>query len=382
MERTMTELLRVGVVGGGLIAQAIHLPRIARLSERFELVAIVDPSTTVREGLCARYPSARPYADARRMLEAQAPDCIVICSPNATHAQATLAALDAGVHVLVEKPLCIDPAEAQLICRRREETGLVVQVGYMKRFDAAFESLLECLPAGRTDVRMIDVVTYDPYLPRAPFVSPEQLIVGADIASQLIDELRASERDQVEAAVGAVPDSSVRTFSETYLACLVHDINLVHGVLSHLGLELPGTPIGSNHWADGNAADAFVRLSNGASWHCAWLLLKGLEEFRENASFYFDDVVHELQFSAPYLVEHATVHRIVGADGARHTSESRQRVADSYLAQLEHFHACIVDGRPCRNPPEEATLDIEVLRDLFICRSQTEREPSLGAARN
>jgi predicted dehydrogenase len=376
-----SEILRIGVVGGGLIAQAIHLPRIARLSERFELVAVVDPSKTVREALCARYPSARPYDDARRMLSAEAPDCIVICSPNATHAEVTLAALDAGVNVLVEKPLCIDPADAHRICRRRDETGLVVQVGYMKRFDAGYESLLECLPAGRADVRMIDVVTYDPYLPRAPFVAADRLVVGADIPAQAGDALRASERDQVEAAVGTVSPATVRTFSETYLACLVHDVNLVRGVLGHLGLESPVTPLGSNHWAAGKAADALMRLSNGASWHCAWLLLEGLEEFRESASFYFDDVVHELRFSAPYLAEHATVHRIVSADGARQTSESRRRIADSYLAQLEHFHACIVDRSPCRNPPEEATMDIEVLRDLFLASSQGDREPALSAAR-
>ena len=375
----MSEALRVGVVGGGLIAQAIHLPRIARLGELFELVAVVDPSETVREALCDRYPSARAYGDWRRMLEAEVLDAVVVCSPHATHAEVTLGALEAGAHVLVEKPLCIDPADARLICRRRDETGLVVQVGYMKRFDAGYESLLECLPSGRTDVRMIDVVTYDPSLPRAPFVPARDLVVGRDVPREVLEAVAVSEREQVEAAVGIVPTNSVRTFSNTYLACLVHDVNLVHGVLKHLGLELPGTPIASNHWALGQAADTFVHLSNGGSWHCAWLLLEGLEEFRETASFYFDDVVHELRFSAPYLVEHATEHRMISARGGRHHSEVRQRVADSYLAQLEHFHACIVDRCACRNPPEEAAMDIEVLRDLFLAQPQTEHAFGLRA---
>ena len=147
-------------------------------------------------------------------------------------------------------------------------------------------------------------------------------------------------------------------------------------------MELPGTPVASNHLAAGKVADTLVRLSNGASWHSAWLLLEGLEEFRETASFYFDDVVHELRFSAPYLVEHATVHRIVSAEGARHTNEIHQRIADSYLTQLKHFHACIVDRITCRNPPEDATMDIEVLRDLFLAHSQADRRPSLVAGRS
>ncbi len=378
----MSTVLRIGVVGGGLIAQTIHLPRIARLGERFELVAIVDPSETVREALCARYPSARPYGDWRSMLDAEVVDAIVICSPHATHAEITLGALDAGVHVLVEKPLCIDPVDAHAICRRRDETGLVVQVGYMKRFDAGYASLLEHLPPGRTDVRMIDVVTYDPSLPREPFVPARELVTGRDVPRQVLDAVTVAEREQVEATVGPIHPDSVRTFSNTYLAALVHDINLVHGVLKHLGMELPGTPVTSNHVAAGKVADTLVRLSNGASWHSAWLLLEGLEEFRETASFYFDDVVHELRFSAPYLVEHATMHRIVSAEGARHTNEIHQRIADSYLTQLKHFHACIVDRTPCRNPPEDATMDIEVLRDLFLTHSQADRRPSLVAGRS
>ena len=53
-----------------------------------------------------------------------------------------LDALDAGLHVLVEKPLCLAPADADAIAARAQQRGRVVQVGYMKRFDPAYERLL------------------------------------------------------------------------------------------------------------------------------------------------------------------------------------------------------------------------------------------------
>jgi hypothetical protein len=75
------------------------------------------------------------------------------------------------------------------------------------------------------------------------------------------------------------------------------------------------------------------------------VLLPRQMEFRERASLYFDDAVHELELGAPYL--HA---------------------GDAYVAELRHFHACVVDGVACRTPPEQALRDIELLRDLFVSR--------------
>ena len=158
----------------------------------------------------------------------------------------------------------------------------------------------------------------------------------------------------------------MRAFSHTLLGCLIHDVNLVHGVVERLGLPLPAAPLVSGHWADGKAASASLRLSSGVGCHLAWLLLEGLQEFRETASFYFADSVHRLHFPAPYLRQQPTVHEIVSASEQQHRVERRATVGDSYRAELEHFYGCVTDGVACLAPPEQGRLDIATLRDLFL----------------
>jgi predicted dehydrogenase len=218
----------------------------------------------------------------------------------------------------------------------------VVQVGYMKRFDPAYEALLDALPAGGDGLRLVDVVTYDPWMAREPFVPWSTMLRGDDVAAAALAAAARAEAEQVERAIGTADPAAVRAYSYTFLACLVHDVNLVHGALERMGVDRGVQPASAAAWADGEAASFTARLPGGATWQCAWLLLRGQEEFRERLSLYFADAVHELELAAPYL--HA---------------------GESYRAELRHFHACVVDGIACRTPPEQGARDVELLRDLF-----------------
>lgn len=361
----MGERLRVGVAGGGLIAQTVHLPTLRAMDDRFELVSLAEPSLTVREALAGRY-GVDVHEDWRLLLEEDL-DALIVCSPHSTHAEITLASLDAGCHVLVEKPLCISVEDADRICVRREETGLVVQVGYMKRYDSAFGELLGRLPANPDDLRLIDVITFDPSLARPPY-TPPHLVVGKDLDADFLRAGEEAERDQVEAAVGRSDPASVRAFSYTYLACLVHDVNLVHGALERLGVPLPVPAVESAHWLDGKAASVSYELPGGARWRSVWMLLEGLERFEEVASFHFGDAIHRLRFPAPYLREHPASHEVLaGADGADAFARSA-RIGDPYRAAFEHFAACIHEGVEPRTPPEQARLDLVALRDAFLAQ--------------
>src|SRR5919204_1310148 len=130
--------LRVGVIGCGMVAQAEHLQNLLQLSDRFEIASLADPSATVRDAMAARYSVASVHDDHLRLLDAGGVEAILVSSPAATHAQIAVDALDAGLHVFVEKPLCITLADADRVIDARDRAGKVVQVGYMKRFDPAW----------------------------------------------------------------------------------------------------------------------------------------------------------------------------------------------------------------------------------------------------
>lgn len=63
VSRTRNEPLRIGVVGGGMVAQAMHLPHLNELQDRFTVAALAEPSATVRDALCARFGIGGSYTD-------------------------------------------------------------------------------------------------------------------------------------------------------------------------------------------------------------------------------------------------------------------------------------------------------------------------------
>jgi predicted dehydrogenase len=358
--------LRTAVAGGGLIAQAAHLPNLRRLGSRFELVALADPSERVREALGARFAPLRTFEHWQDMLAAEELDCLVVCSPHALHARMTLAALDAGLHVFVEKPLCMNAGDADAIAAAAERAGRVVAVGYMKRYDPAVRRLYDRLAESGEPPRFVDVVTYDPWMARAPFFRDDELVRAEPPPRALAAELATAEAEQVEAAVGRSDPAAVKAFSYVFLACLIHDVNLVHGALAAGGTRLPLDPAAAAHWADGRAATVAWELPAGGRWNCTWMLLEGLEEFREQVAFYGASAVHRLTFPAPYLRQAPTLlETTAAADGAT-TSSAETVLHESYLAELEHFHECVTAGVPCATPPEQARLDIQALQDAFV----------------
>lgn len=359
---------RFGVIGGGLIAQAVHLPNL-HANPGVELVAIADPSAETSSGLAAKYGVRASYLDWRTMLEVEKLDAVVVCSPHATHAAIVNATIELGVHSLVEKPLCIDPADARQLAAAAAAAGVTVQVGYMKRFDPAYKRFLSELPAA-DGLRFIDVVTYDPWMSREPYVAWNSMIRGTDIPAAVLEAGSADEARQVGAAVGSDDPQTVRSYSYTFLACLIHDINLVRGVLDTWGMT--STAVSSAAWADGNAASATLRLGNGAEWRTSWMLLPGLERFDERASFYFDDAIHELQFPVPYHWQAPTLRKTLTTVDGRPVDSVESFVGDSYVSELDAFLAAIDTDSAVLTPPGQSVGDLEILRDLFLLRGTEE----------
>jgi predicted dehydrogenase len=356
--------VRVGVVGGGLVAQAEHLPYLSAMRDRFTLAALAEPSATVREALGARYGISGLYADYRSLLDAGGVDAIVVCSPAGTHAEVVLAGLDAGLDVFVEKPMCITVADADAIIAARDRTGKIVQVGTMKRHDPAVEALLEALPHSAADLRYVSVVVNDPEA--EPYFEPGEIVRGTDVPLELIEATRRQEAEQVELAVGSSTEDVVRAFSESFLGSLLHDVSIVHGVLERLGEPLPAQVVGGDWWNEGRAVYGALRLQNGARVDSTWIQLLDTFEYRETIQFMFADEVHTLEFPSPWLKQHPTVYRRSRRDGRIDDVRIVNAYDESFSRELRHFHSCIVDGTPCRTPPEGARLDIDVLTTMFL----------------
>jgi predicted dehydrogenase len=356
--------VRIGVVGGGLVAQAEHLPYLSSLRDRFKLAALAEPSATVREALGARYGIEGLYPDYRGLLDAGGLDAVVICSPAGTHAEVVLAALEAGLHVFVEKPMCITLGDADAIIEARDRAQKVVQVGTMKRYDPAVEAMVDALPDSAATLRYVSVVVNDPEA--GPYFEPGEIVRGDDLPRELIDATSRQEAEQVEQAVGSGSEDVVRAFSESFLGSLLHDLNVVHGALEKLGEPLPAQVVAGDWWNGGRAVYGALRLQNGARVDGTWIQLLDTFEYRETIQFMFDEEVHTLEFPSPWLKQHPTVYRRSRRDGRHDDVRIVNAYDESFSRELRHFHDCIIEDVPCRTPPEGARLDIDVLTKMFL----------------
>lgn len=126
--------LRIGVLGCGQISQSAHFEAV-RKAKNAELYAICDLAEDLVAKMQAMHSPQKAYTDYAEMLADSELDAVIIGTADQFHVANALQALDAGKHVLVEKPLGVTIEECEAIRGRAAETGLIVQVGTMKRFD-------------------------------------------------------------------------------------------------------------------------------------------------------------------------------------------------------------------------------------------------------
>jgi hypothetical protein len=356
--------IRIGVIGGGLVAQAMHLPYLSELTGEFQLTALAEPSQTVREALATRYGIIGRHADWRSLVDAGNLDAILIASPAGTHLEIVLAALDAGLHVFCEKPICLSVADIDRVIAARDRAGKVVQVGYMKRHDPAFQQMLSELPPTSEGIRYINMVNNDPEW--VPYFRTGDVVRGNDVPADVIDQARRAESEQVEAAVGRGDPEAVSTFSDGYLGSLIHQVNVVHGLLQKMGEPLPARVVDATWWHGGKGLAGYQVLANDARWDSAWLQLFDTREYREWIAFYFTDSVRSLTFPSPWLKMSPTVYERQGAEGFALSATRFLGYQESFKQELVHFHDCCANGVDCLTPPEQARLDTEVLTEMFL----------------
>ncbi len=356
------ERLRIGVLGAGLIAQVEHIPNLLGLKDRFELIGVADPSATARKFVGEHF-AVPVHEDIEAILDAR-PDAILIASPDPFHAETVIAALNAGIHVFCEKPLCYSPTEADAIIKARNDAKRVVQVGYMKRFDPSYEAALDLLPAGGEGLLYISVEINDP--DSWPFVAHHPLVRGNDVAPSLIEEGRDRQARQVREALGVeLEGADFKGFTGAFSSSLVHDINAVHGMLDRMGIDT-GEVLDARIFAGGEAASGTVDLPDtGALWHMVHLAVRELAEFRERISLYFADSVIELVFPSPYLNHQQTELHVQKSTGHRlEKTLVRNGFEEGFIRELESFWSSINEGADVRNTVEDARRDQQLICQL------------------
>ncbi len=201
-----SEKLGVCVIGAGR-AGMIHAVNFAKGIKNARLTAISEPNRETAEKACQELELERHYQDYRQALEDKDVDAIVVVTPTDYHRDIVVAAAEAGKHILCEKPMAMTVAECDEMIAAAEKNNIVLQIGFMRRFDQSFAYAREQVRQGAIgDVVLVKSLTRGPSIPqRWQYDIAKSNGPLAEVNSHDIDTLRwftDSEFEQVYAIAG------------------------------------------------------------------------------------------------------------------------------------------------------------------------------------
>jgi predicted dehydrogenase len=342
------------------VAQAVHFHYLQELTGRFEVRALCDISTGALTFSGNRFfPTARRFQDWRELLQ-EPLDAVMILTPG-SHAPIALAAMERGLDVFVEKPVAFSSHEAAEVVAASEQADACLMVGYMKRYDPAYERLAATVGSVQ-DLRLIRVTTLESAI--EPYVAHYPLHRPADLSPERREDLHAEDRDRVRRAIGDAVDDPLWywAYRVVLLDCLVHEFNALRGLLgepSELSFAAASLESGT--------LTAELRFGD-AQCVLAWVDLPGLAHYDQEISLFSPTQRLGLSFPSPFLRNARTALRSEGGgpggSGAWEKTEHASHEA-SFKRELIEFHECVTTRRAPRTDARDAARDI-TLCEAFV----------------
>lgn len=353
--------IRVGVIGCGTIAQVMHLPYLRSLPERFEIAALSDVSPGLLDAIGAQYgvPADARYTDYRRLVEA--PIDAVLVLTGGSHAPQVIAALEAGRHVLVEKPLCLTLREADQIADAARRTGRAVMVGYMKRFDPGFlhgKRLID----GLAEVRYVQINTLHPS--EDQYLDMHGVQRFDDVPEAVSERAEKAQDELLEEAVGSVAGPLKFVYYDVFLGSMVHDVNALRTLFGE-----PAEVLFTEIWPVGSVTPSVttvLRQGAGLRTTYTWSYLAEVRNYFEEIAVFSASERVRIQFPSPFLKNLPTpvvTEKMIA--GARHESRIEVSYAEAFREELLAFHDCMTGSRPPRTGIADARADIAWLQRIF-----------------
>jgi predicted dehydrogenase len=348
--------LRVGVIGLGEVAQVVHLPIPESLPDLYEVAAVAEISPALRTLVGDRYGVERRYAGTREMVADAPLDCVLVLNSDEYHTDSVVTALEAGLHVLVEKPMCLSPREAEQIIDARDRAGKVVMVGYMRRFAPAFEAAKERLATlgGISYARVHDIIGRNQLM----IDQTARVVRPGDVPQAAVEERWARGAALVKEALGDVDPVLGGTYR---LLCGLgsHDLSAMRELLGR-----PRRVAAARQWRNGGYIAAMLEYDD----FVAVYETGGDDQVRFDAHIevYGDTAQLRVQYDTPYIRHFPTtlVVKETEGDGYRE-SVLRPHLKDPYTHELEHFHGAVTGDGVVKTTAEDYVEDMELFVEII-----------------
>jgi len=343
----MTTPLRVAVVGCGGIAQMMHLPTLAERPDLFSVAALADVNPATLDAVARRYGVTAASTDYREVVGRADVDAVLLAA-SGSHRDVALAALAAGKHLFVEKPLGFGLAETEEIAAVARRSRGRLMVGYHKRFDPGYLKAREEVRSLR-DLRYVEVTVLHPEdaayrthhtvlpLPDRPWTPSPEEAINRGIAAEAT---KGAVAGPIEGIVGKDAPVPWRVAAFLLTVSLIHDIDAVRGILGE-----PEEVVSAHVWREGFAQTSLTRFKGDVHASLSWISLPGVKHYEERLRFVSPEKRVTLVFPSPYLRHFATPLEIERMDGDEHVVEQRTvSYEEAFRSELHHFRRCLADG--------------------------------------
>jgi predicted dehydrogenase len=361
MTMAQSKQLRVGVIGCGGIAQMMHLPFLFSMTDKFEITALCDLSPGVLKVMGSRYHvPANALFTRYEDLVALDLDAILVLT-GGDHFLQVKAALQAGKHVFVEKPLCFSIKEADELIVEASQANRILQVGYMKRYDPGYLYAQQCTRQ-MTGIRYVQINTLHPS--EDDYLRIHNLVRFNDISSFEIQALRQVDDQHIINAVGNVSSSLKAMYSDVFLGSMVHDINAMRGLLGE-----PERVLFSELWpADqqNSSVTTVIKYPGETRVVFTWTYLNDLRNYFEEIALMSPANRLRIQFPSPYLRHFPSP---VVFEGMEEGASFEKRVTASYdeafRLELVALYENITNNQLPLTSATDARSDIMLLQEIF-----------------
>jgi inositol 2-dehydrogenase len=321
-------MIRIAVIGLGRMGR-FYAQTLARLAPRVELYAVADPNPRARAAVESELGLSRVFDSPEAVLALKEVDALIVATPTSTHAQVLIAAARAGLlkAIFSEKPLALSLADTRAVIDAVERAGILLQVGFMRRFDPGYRQAYESIRSGKIG----RPVTYkgvgrDPGCPPLDYANPAHsggLVVDMGIHDfDLARWLMSSEVEQVSAEGTLQACDQLAAFGDIDNAVI--NLRFANGTIGNVDL--------SRNARYGYDVRTEVLGTDGA------LVVGGLTE----------PAVNGVQLLAP------------AAATADETPFFVRRFAAAYTAEIDYFVDCLEQGRPPSVGGKDALAAIEI----------------------
>jgi virulence factor len=349
-------LLRIGLIGLGEVAQAIHLPTLSDLRTRFAIAGAYDPSSSLTELIRGRHAGVRIFATAEALIQDPCIDAVFILSPDETHSRYVRVAIEADKHILLEKPACLTLREMDELLPLAEQHRKILFVAYMRRYAPAYlAAKAELPPASKiTHVRIHDLISLGTEFMR----HSQDILYPADIPDEMRRQGRATREALYREVVGDdAPQDLVQAYAIlTSMSC--HHLSAMR--------ELIGEPrhVLAAHRTNGGFNNT-ITFDYG-HYHCQYqAVIDRIGLFDAMIEVRSDTKRVRIVYDTPYIRSLPTRLEIAehGEDGVR------QRIigpfySDAFAAELKTFHRHVTDGTRPKTSLADFRQDLELWKAI------------------